>query len=103
MLNDNLKIKHSLWVPQKVFLVKIKACYHPGNSFDFFLTKNLFIFCVFANSHSFGRKFANHSPLLYLPINQCVVNFVGDFRLAFHHLLGQKHCVKGVICMLFTG
>ena len=83
--------------------MKIKAEHHPGNSFDFILTKNLFIFCVFANSHSFGRKFAKHSQLLYLSMNQFVVSLVGDFRIPFHHLLGQKHCVKDVICMLFIG
>ena len=69
----------------------------------FFLTKSLFIFCVFANSCSFGRKFDKHSQFLYLSINQCIASFVGDFRLSFHHLLRQKHCFKDVICMLFTG
>lgn len=70
---------------------------------NFFLTKSLFVFCVFANSHSFGRKFAKHSQLLYLFINQYIVSSEDDFRLAFHLFLGQKHCVKDVICMLFTG
>lgn len=65
-----------------------------------FLTNNLFIFCVFTISQSFGCKYAKIQLFLYVADSQYFMRILRRMRWKFMSSYGKYHCFKSAIYML---